>query len=649
MEASSDRVPRALLAAGCAAAYLWTLCPTVPPGDSGEYAAVACALGVAHPPGYPLHTLLGHLFTWLPFGSPALRVNLSSAVYGLGAALVLFSILRRWTGDGWAAFLGAGLFAFSAPVWRFAVVAEVFTLNALFAALLVAWLLWLARSPADGLRATGAAALTLGLGLSHHHTLVLAAAPLGLGLLLLLVPRMRCGGAGLAARAAAAGGGLFLLGLAPHLYLPWASARRLVVSWGDLTTPGGFATHLLRREYGTLRLVIGEGRSSLADNLGRYALDAGESLLWIGAGLVLWGAVAGWRDGRALRIFCLSLIGAWGGTTLIFGALANLDLSTPLAREAQSRFWQLPNLFLCLLAGRGAAALAARLGPRRRLALPVLALLLVGTQAAVNYPRADRAATRLGEDLARATLASLPPGALFFVRGDTSVNAVRYLQACEGLRADVAAVPLALLETPWIRGVLERARPDVRLPPGPGAPGFGALVDANRERDTFVSVGLPEQVREISGRYELWNVGFTYWLRPAGQRPDAAAYRRASAVYAAFEPPDARARGLSAWERHLVEQYWKREVDRAERLSLAPVDDESGRELVRLAAEALERLVVRAPDPPLSAWRTLAFAWSKLRPSDPRAAARMVAALRRYLELRPDAPDRAQVEALIGG
>jgi hypothetical protein len=524
-------------------------------------------------------------------------------------------------------------------VWRFAVVAEVFALNALFAALLVAWLLHFAQS-ADP-RWARAMALTLGLGLSHHHTLLLVAVPLALGLLVLGRRTL------LAPRRVGTSLGLFALGLLPHLYLPWASARRLIVSWGDLTTPGGLATHLLRREYGTLRLVVGEARSSLAQNLGRYAFDAGEALLWVGLGLALWGAVAGWRDGRALRVFCGGLLAAFVAYTLVFGGLSNLDLSTPLAREAQSRFWQLPNLLLCLLAGRGAAALAERVGPRRRALLPAVALALVGAQVAVNYPRADRSAARLAEDLARATLQSLPQGALFFVRGDTSVNAVRYLQACEGLRPDVAAVPLALLGTSWIRGVLERAQPAIRLPPGTGALRFGELVDLNVGRDTFVSVGLPEQVREIAGRYELWNVGFTYWLRPSGQGLDEATYRRASGAYAAFEPPDPRVERLSSWEQHLVEQYWKRELDRAERLSLRPVEHASGRALVLLSARALERLVERAPAVPVSAWRTLAFAWSKLQPFDPQARPRMVAALRRYLELRPAAPDRAQIEALI--
>jgi hypothetical protein len=61
--------------------YYGTLYPTVAGGDSGELVVSAFQLGITHPPGYPLWTLLGHLFSLLPFKSVAWRLNLSSALY----------------------------------------------------------------------------------------------------------------------------------------------------------------------------------------------------------------------------------------------------------------------------------------------------------------------------------------------------------------------------------------------------------------------------------------------------------------------------------------------------------------------------------------------------------------------------------------
>ena len=46
--------------------YVTTVAPDVGFTDSGELAAVCTTLGVAHPTGYPLYTLLGHVSTLLP-------------------------------------------------------------------------------------------------------------------------------------------------------------------------------------------------------------------------------------------------------------------------------------------------------------------------------------------------------------------------------------------------------------------------------------------------------------------------------------------------------------------------------------------------------------------------------------------------------
>ena len=62
------------------AVYLRTLAPTVMWYDMGEFATAAYVLGIAHNTGYPLLMLLGKLFTYLPLGDIAYRVNLLSAV-----------------------------------------------------------------------------------------------------------------------------------------------------------------------------------------------------------------------------------------------------------------------------------------------------------------------------------------------------------------------------------------------------------------------------------------------------------------------------------------------------------------------------------------------------------------------------------------
>ena len=72
-----------VLAAGLAfILYLFTLAPTVMWYDMGEFALGSYVLGIGHDPGYPLYMILGKLFTLLPIGDVAYRVNLMSAAWG---------------------------------------------------------------------------------------------------------------------------------------------------------------------------------------------------------------------------------------------------------------------------------------------------------------------------------------------------------------------------------------------------------------------------------------------------------------------------------------------------------------------------------------------------------------------------------------
>ena len=43
-------------------------------------------MGIAHPPGYPLFTMLANIMHKLPFGSPAWRINLLSVLLSTASA-----------------------------------------------------------------------------------------------------------------------------------------------------------------------------------------------------------------------------------------------------------------------------------------------------------------------------------------------------------------------------------------------------------------------------------------------------------------------------------------------------------------------------------------------------------------------------------
>ncbi|PKK91995.1 MAG: hypothetical protein CVV64_00850 [Candidatus Wallbacteria bacterium HGW-Wallbacteria-1] len=152
--------------------YLLTMAPGLTFGDSGELAAAAWHLGVAHPPGYPAWVIPARvLASVIPMGSVAFRTNLFSVLLTSGALAVCFSCLGR-IGVSSRVSLGIVLLAATTPVlWSASVITEVYALNFLFFSLFMWAIASLqgAEGPGRG-RLIMLMALVSGLALCNHTT-----------------------------------------------------------------------------------------------------------------------------------------------------------------------------------------------------------------------------------------------------------------------------------------------------------------------------------------------------------------------------------------------------------------------------------------------------------------------------------------------
>src|SRR5918997_1783407 len=286
-EASINRL--SVLAVGLSVAslafllYLWTLAPTVlyyeRPDllDAVMLQAHVYALGITQPTGYPTYTMLAHLFTYLPFGDPAYRANLASAVFGVAAVLLTFLAGLRLSRRTFAATVGALAFAVGNIFWSQAIIAEVYTLNALFISLVVlVFLIW--RDTRED-RYLLAAAFLIGLSLTHHVTsgLLLPTA----ALFVLTVDRRKL----LEWRLVLKGVGLFVLGLTPYLYLPVRALMGPPISEAD---PSNFARLwelVAGREFGIHFWTFGpdEGLARLASLWGYFSSELHAGVLLVAA------------------------------------------------------------------------------------------------------------------------------------------------------------------------------------------------------------------------------------------------------------------------------------------------------------------------------------------------------------------------------
>ncbi|HCY74815.1 MAG TPA: hypothetical protein DHV28_02755 [Ignavibacteriales bacterium] len=84
--------------------YLFTIAPSVVQIDSGELAAVQCTLGIAHPTGYPLYTILGYIFSLIPLPfSRIFQLNLLALIY-CSAAISVFTLTAKLILDNLTSF-----------------------------------------------------------------------------------------------------------------------------------------------------------------------------------------------------------------------------------------------------------------------------------------------------------------------------------------------------------------------------------------------------------------------------------------------------------------------------------------------------------------------------------------------------------------
>ena len=207
-------------------AYFYTMAPTVTLEDSGELAVASDYLGVPHPPGYPIWTMLTWFFQWIfhwvrYYGqpdqnitlvlkslkdvfdgggfqghpNPAWSVGLCSAFFGAFASALLALLVSRSGAEMlrgveritraigtrmenlacWAAGVSGGLlFCFSPVLWSQSTIVEVYALNAFFMVLTVLLVYrWMCR-PHENVTLY-LAAFIFGLGLTNHQALLFMA------------------------------------------------------------------------------------------------------------------------------------------------------------------------------------------------------------------------------------------------------------------------------------------------------------------------------------------------------------------------------------------------------------------------------------------------------------------------------------------
>nr|KAF6394040.1 transmembrane protein 260 [Pipistrellus kuhlii] len=344
--------------AAVAAVFTLTLPPSVPGGDAGELITAAHELGVAHPPGYPLFTLVAKLAIILfPFGSVAYRVNFLCGLFGAAAASLLFFTVFRLSGSHAGGILAAGVFSFSRLTWQWSISAEVFSLNNLFVGLLMALTVHFeeAATAKERSKIAKIGAFCCGLSVCNQHTIVLYVLCIIPWILFRLFNEKELSWGSVWKLSLC-----FSAGLLPYIYLPISSyLNQARWTWGDQTTVLGFLTHFLREEYGTFNLAKSEIGSSMSEILLSQVTNMRIELSFNIQALAIWANLCLVRRDRQNPSLVWLFTGMFCIYSLFFAWRANLDISKPLFMGVVERFWMQSNAVVAVLAGIGLATLVS--------------------------------------------------------------------------------------------------------------------------------------------------------------------------------------------------------------------------------------------------------------------------------------------------
>ncbi len=388
--------------------YLSTVCRTVYIGDSGEFALVFKTLGISHPPGYPLFSLIGHVFGMLTgFFTPAFSANILSVFLATATIPVIFFALRGDHRPNLTAMLCL-LWAFSPLFWGETAGVEVYGLNLLLIALL--YMLVYSDYP----RKWFLVAYLTGLSLAHH--------PTALAIIPALIYAFFTGKTDNRWKYVKFYSVLFILGLSVYLYLPARASVSPLADWGHPTTLSLLWNHITAVQYQeTVALDI----SNLAASFKLLFTILLANWWWMGLPFIIGGTIVGYKENRSRTIFALILL----ISNIILAALYRIPDIDP---------YYLPGLFACfILASNAILWLWDKYIVKANQPLMLGAVgLVVVLMLVLNYSQMNKSHHRLAEDYGKLILDTAGEGTLFTINDNSSFAAL-YLRYAEDYRPQV--------------------------------------------------------------------------------------------------------------------------------------------------------------------------------------------------------------------
>ncbi|MFN3196123.1 MAG: DUF2723 domain-containing protein [Chlorobiota bacterium] len=434
------------------AIYILTIAPDVYYTDSGELAAVASSLGIAHPTGYPLFTLIGHLWSNLLPWSAVFNLNLMAAVAtAISSAFIFLTSFELITNIGFkkkvgqlitelddlllSLFIAQG-YSFALTTWKQATSVEVYSLQLVIITLYLYLVTKAYFTKEDSGRLLIAAGFTLGLGFANHLTSFML---IPAGLIVLFTKTSKQDRWKLFSFVVA----VTLLGFLLYIYLPVRSSQSPEFNWGAVHRSfDKFWYHVTGAQYQVWMFSDG---NAWKENFKLFFSLIPAQLTWIGVLFLLFGLFTAFKQSRTIFYILIS--------TLFLCLFYSLNYSI---HDIDSYFiTAYIAMFLIMLIG------AKQLINKQKNLLYLFAFIPLFNLYA-NYSDSDLSEDYSVSEYERIIIESAEKDAIIIsAQWDFWVSARWYNDKIEGERTDISLIEKELLRRTWYLETMKQWYPKI--------------------------------------------------------------------------------------------------------------------------------------------------------------------------------------------
>lgn len=403
-----------------------TLSPTIGLIDAGEIIFGINYLNILHPTGYPLFTLLGKVFSFIPFFEPAFKGNLFSFLIGFFTIIILYFLIQKISQDKIISLIYITLFSFSNLFWSIVNEIEVYSLTAFFLIFLI--YLFLKREENNIFLLI---AYILGISFTHHLMLLSIILPM-MGYFILrkkrILPFIF----------------LFLLGFSSYLYLLIRANSEPIFNWGNPKDLLRLFWHISGRQYRvwSFSLPFNQVIKNFINEIGFLIKE----MLYFYFLLAIIGAYHFLKKNFQLAIILFVTIG--------IGILNSINYSIPDIQP-----YYLPT-FIPLIIFSSYGFLNTKILSKRIIKLPIFFITFL-ILLIFNYQKNNKRDFYLAYDFTYNILKSLPENSLILTDWWDFYSPSLYFRYLKNFRKDLIIIDKELLRRTFYLDYLRKVYPDL--------------------------------------------------------------------------------------------------------------------------------------------------------------------------------------------